>query len=171
MLVAGHEQGLAFALQNLHGQQLGIEKAPRVRGAGPLLAAQRKPVLVLTGDLVVGGDILAGLRHGVGAVAALQERIDESPAERGVENLRAATESRVRLGNDERSPRHRLHAARHHYLRFARLQRARGYGHCIETRSAEAVDRGRGHRHGKAREQRGHAGHVAVVLAGLICAP
>src|SRR3546814_1770368 len=63
------------------------EEARCLRGLRALLAAQRERVLVLAVHAVVGGHVLAGLRHALGAVRRVEGRIDEAPAHGGVLEL------------------------------------------------------------------------------------
>src|SRR5262249_55439183 len=74
----------------LHRHDLLGEIAARHRLGGALLRAQRQRILILASHLVVGGDVLAGLAHGVDAILRLHERIDEAPADGGVEHFGAA---------------------------------------------------------------------------------
>src|SRR3546814_2880668 len=63
------------------------EEARCLRGLRALLAVQRERVLVLAVHAVVGGHVLAGLRHALGAVRRVEGRIDEAPAHGGVLEL------------------------------------------------------------------------------------
>ena len=63
---------------------------------------------------------------------------------------------------------HAFNTTGHHDLSFAARDGARGDGHRVEARTTETVDGRGGDGHRKAGEQRGHAGDVAIILAGLI---
>ena len=64
------------------------ERSPACGRRGALLRAQRERVLVGARDLEFLGDVLARLRHRIDAVLLLHQRIDEAPADGGVEDLR-----------------------------------------------------------------------------------
>ena len=79
-----------------------------------------------------------------------------------------ARKRRVGLGHRERRARHRLDAAGDEEIAVARDHRVTGRHHGCEPRRAEPVHRDAGDRLGQAREQHGHSGDVAVVLARLV---
>ena len=136
--------------------------------AGALLRADRERVLVRPRDLEFLGDVLAGLGHGVDAVLRLHQRVDEAPADGGVENIGGAGKCLRRLAHHERRPRHRFDAAGDCEIDLAGADRASGSPDCIEPRGAQAVQRLAGNRIRQARQQQRHPRHVAVVLAGLV---
>ena len=169
MLIACHdERRLALALRNLHRHELAREEAAPGSRRRALLTAQREAVLIRARDVELRGDVLAGLRHGVDAEAFLQARIDETPADGGVEDLGVAAEGTVRLRHHEWRARHRFDAPGDRELHLAGTDRAGGDRHRIEPGAAEAIDRGPRHRYRQSREQPRHASDVAVVLARLV---
>ena len=96
VLVGVEQPRLAALLRHLDRHDLGREEAGRVGGGPALLRAQREAVLVLAADPEVGGDVVGGLRHRIGAELRLQRRVDEPPADRGVVEPRVAGERRSR---------------------------------------------------------------------------
>src|ERR1700730_1329225 len=66
-----------------------------------LLRADRESVLIGPRYLDLLGDVLAGLRHRVDAILRLHQRIDEAPADGGIENLGGARERLRRLAHHE----------------------------------------------------------------------
>ena len=86
---AGHA---AFAVLDLDRDNFLVERPLRLGRRGPLLRAQRERVLVRARDLVFVGDVLGRLGHRIDAVELFHHRIDEAPADGGVENLRRALE-------------------------------------------------------------------------------
>src|SRR3546814_15811278 len=97
---------LALAAGNLDGDDLAGQPPALGRRLALLLAAEGEGVLVLAADLELLGDVLAGLRHGVGAVELLHLRIDEAPAAGGVVDLGGAGEGGSGLGHHEGGPGH-----------------------------------------------------------------
>ena len=100
-------------------------KAPRLGGGDrALVAAQREGVLVLAGDAVALGDVLAGLAHRLGRDAELgHPRVDQPPAERRVvHRLLAARQSPLGLGDHPGRPAHRLDPAAEVEVALAELR-------------------------------------------------
>ncbi|MNY30315.1 hypothetical protein D3C86_1644160 [compost metagenome] len=79
--------GRAFALGNFHRNDFPGQASVGLGGSGALLAAQGEGVLVGPGDVELFGDVLCRFRHGVDAVGLFHQRIDEAPADGGVEDL------------------------------------------------------------------------------------
>ena len=149
--------------------ELVVETPRGVCGRPPLLRREREQILILPRDAVLLGDVLARLAHCLGREQLDESRIGETPAERRVVQRAVAARKRlVRLRRDERCARHRLGAARHEELAVAGDHRMAGRDDCREAGGAESVHRHAGHRVRQAREQRGHARDVPVVLAGLV---
>ena len=99
-------------------------------------------------------------------------RVHEPPAERRVVELaRAPIEGRLRLAEHVRRARHRLDAARDEHVAVADRDGLRGRIDGLEPRPAEAVHGLTRDLDGQPRQEHGHAGDVAVVLAGLIGRP
>ncbi|MFK4520055.1 hypothetical protein ABIF20_007420 [Bradyrhizobium japonicum] len=140
----------------------------RDRRARALLRADGEGVLVGARDLEFLGDVLAGLRHGVDAILRLQQRIDETPADGGVEDLGGARECFLRLAHHEGRAGHGFDAASDRKLDLAGPDGAAGRTDRVQARGAEPVQGLAGNRIRQAREQQGHARDVAVVLAGLV---
>ncbi len=151
------------------GDELVLEPPRLLRGRPPLLRADCERVLILARDPVALGDVLTRLAHRLEREHLLQAWVGEAPAERRVpDRLVPPGERRVGLAQDERRAAHRLDAARDGDLRVAGQDRvARGH-HRREARRAEPVERHARHRVGQSGEERGHAGHVAIVLPGLV---
>ena len=168
MLVALHQDRFAPALRHWHGDDLLCQTSVLLSGTSPLLAAQGEGVLVGAGDLEILGDVLGRLRHGVDAVRALHQRIDEAPADGGVENLRGAREGRLRLRHDEGRATHGLDAAGDHQVRLPSLDRPGRGTDRIETRAAKTIDRAAGNFDGQLGQQSRHAGDIAIVFTGLV---
>lgn len=166
VLVDGDRAGLA-AGNGDRGDFFG-EIAGRNRGARALLRADREGVLIRARDLEFLGDVLAGLGHRVDAILRLQQRIDEAPADRGVEDLSRARERFLRLAHHEGRARHGFDAARNRKLHLAGADGAAGGTDRIETGGTEPVQGLARNGIRQARKQERHACHVAVVLAGLV---
>src|SRR3546814_7719551 len=119
-------------------------------------------------DLELLGDVLAVLRHGVGAVELLHLRIDEAPADGGVVDLGGAGEGGAGLGHHEVGPGHVLDAAGDRQAPFAGLDHAGGVVHRLHAGRAQPVDGAAGDAGGQPGQPQRHAGDVAVVLARLV---
>ena len=94
--------------------------------------------------------------------------IDEAPAQHGVLELHRAVERALGLAHDIGRAGHALDAARDHHVGLAELHGARRMAGGLETRTAQAIDRGARHLDRQAGQQARHARHVAVVLARLV---
>jgi hypothetical protein len=99
-------------------------------------------VLGLALDLVVGGDVLRRLRHGVDAVLFLHQLVDEAPADGGVVHGVVAAEGALGLGHDEGRAAHAFHAAGDHEAGFAGRDGACRGAHGVQAGAAQAVDGG-----------------------------
>ena len=96
-------------------------------------------------------------------------RVDQAPAQRGRgQGLVDAGKGAVGLGQDPGRAAHRLDPGRDDERGVAGLDGAAALDSCLEARAAQAVDGGTGHARGQAGEQGGHAGDVAVLLAGAV---
>jgi hypothetical protein len=80
----------------------------------------------------------------------------------------AAREGAIGLGHDERRAAHALDAAGDDQIVVAAQDGAGGVADGFQARGAEPVDRHARHLDRIAGQQQGHAGDVAVVLAGLV---
>src|SRR5437867_13415673 len=78
-----HDRGTAW-LRDDDRHNLVFEASFGDRSHGPLVAEQRKPILLLTRDATTFGDVLRGLPHTAPWIALRQFRIGEPPAERRV---------------------------------------------------------------------------------------
>ncbi|MNF04282.1 hypothetical protein D3C80_2037640 [compost metagenome] len=81
MFVFRNHQRIALALRDRHRDDFLIEAAIGQRVGCLLLAANGEGVLILAGDLIIDGDVITGLRHGIDAILRLHQRIDETPAD------------------------------------------------------------------------------------------
>ena len=109
------------------------------------------------------------LRRQVLGEAGGEPGVHVAPAEGGVvDGGRRAIEALARLRHREGGAGHALHAAGHGALGLAGGDHPRRVAHGLEAGAAEAVHRHRGHLVGQVGEERGHAGHVAVVFSGLV---
>ena len=79
-----------------------------------LLAAQGERILIGTSDAELLRDVLGRLRHRVDAITRFHQRIDETPTDRRILDLRRARKGLGGLALDERRARHALDAAREH---------------------------------------------------------
>ncbi len=149
MLVAFDQHRLALAALDRDGSDLAGEEPCLLRRLGPHLAAIGEGVLIGAVDAELFGDILGGLRHRVDAILRLHQRVDEAPADGGVEELRLAREGLGRLAHHERRPGHALHPAGDDEIGLAGADGARRLPHRIEARAAQPVD---GHRRHLGRE-------------------
>jgi hypothetical protein len=135
---------------------------------GFLLGAKGEAILRAAVDLVGFRDVFRRFRHRCGVEIFLDQRIDESPAQRGIVDFRVARECRGRLGNHQRRAAHAFDAARDCERDFAGGNGSRRHRYRLHSRAAQTVYRRRRHAYGHACQQRGHAGHVAIVFAGLV---
>ena len=152
----------------MHGGDLLRQPALRLRVRGALLAAQGVGILAVAVDAVFAREVLGGLRHRVDAVTGLHARVDQAPAQRGVLELLPAGPGNVGLGHHVGRARHALDAAGDDQVGFAAGDRARGLSDRLQPGRAQPVDGDGGHAWRQAGQQRRHARHVAVVLAGLV---
>ena len=160
--------GLSWASFSREVSLLG--EAPLVPGADGLLVGEEgEAVLFFPGDLVHFCQVFGGFPHAFRAVKGLHFGVNQAPAQGGVvHHLIAGGEGPFRLGYHKGSPGHGLHPAPDVDLAFPCPDGPHRLGHCLQTRSAEAVDRAPRHFHGETRQEEGHAGHVAVVFSGLV---
>ena len=168
MLVARDPGHVSLAVLDLDRDNFLVERPLRLGRRSALLRAQRERVLVGARDLMLVGDVLGRLRHRIDAIELFHHRIDEAPADGGVENLRRSLKRRLSLAHDEGRAGHRFRAAGDCELDLARLDPPRRGGDRFHSRGAEAVDGRAGNGLGQAREQERHAREVAVVLARLV---
>ena len=167
MLVLLDDDRLALSPRDRHRRYLLRQPSVRLRLRRLLLRAEREGILVLAADVVVLGDVLAGLRHGIDAVELAHERIDEPPADGRVVDFRLAGKGGLRLRHHEGRPRHAFRTAGDRQLGLPRADRARRLQDRVHAGTAQAVDRVAGDARRQAREQQRHAADIAVVLAGL----
>ena len=98
-----------------------------------------------------------------------EARVGEAPAERRVVHLAvAAVVGALGLGHDVRRAGHRLDAAGDERVAVADHDRVGGAVDRLEAAAAQPIDRLAGDSDREPGEQRSHARHVAVVLAGLV---
>ena len=168
MLVALDCDRVALALRHHDRGDLALQPAVLDRLGRTALAAVGVGILVASLDLVFLGNVLGRLRHRIDPVLRLHQLVDETPAERGVLDLGRAGVRGLGLGHDEGRAGHALDAAGDGEFRLARLDRTSRAADRIHAGAAEPVDGDARHRLGQAREQRRHAGDVAVVLARLV---
>ena len=168
MLVGVDHDRVALALRDGDGDDLLGQPAVLLRRHGLVLAADSEGILVGAADAELLGDVLAGLGHGIDAVLLLHQRVDETPADGGVVDLRIAREGGLGLGHHEGRAAHRFDAAGDHDLGLAGLDCARRDGGGVHARAAEAVDGRARNRLRQAGQKQRHARDVAVVLAGLV---
>ena len=143
-----------------------VGEAPGLLGGRPATVALKcEGVLILAGDPVALGHVLAGLAHRLERKHLLHARIREAPAERRVPGRAVAV---LRLRRDARRARHGLDAAGDEELAVSRPNCMRSADDRREPRSAEAVHSDAGDALRKPREQRAHARDVAIVLPGLV---
>ena len=159
---------VALATLDGDGGDLAGEEAGGLGSAGLVLATEREAVLGVAGDLELLRDVLAGLRHGIGAVHRLHQPVDEAPADGGVVNLGSPGERFGGLALHERGAGHALDTAGQHEFGLAGADGTGGGADGVEAAAAKAVDGAAGDAGGQPGEQRGHARDVAVVFARLI---
>src|SRR5690606_32743208 len=128
-------EGAGFALTRAgHGDRddLAGEEARGLRRRGALVAARGTGALVGARTAMFAGDVLAGLRHGLGAVQRLQARIDEAPAHGGVFHLLAAVECGLGLADHERRSGQRLDPAGDREREVAAADATRSLAHRLQ---------------------------------------
>ncbi|MNZ82899.1 hypothetical protein D3C78_1016110 [compost metagenome] len=162
------DNGFAFFVGDAHRHDLFSEETCGLGGCGTLLATQGEGVLIGTRDLVIVGDVVGGLRHGIDAVLGFHQRVDEAPADGGVFELHVARKSGIGLAHHERRTGHRLDAAGNRQLHLAAGDGAKGGADSVHARGAEAVQGHTRHAVRQACQQQRHARDVAVVFAGLV---
>ena len=124
--------GSPFFARNPHRDQL-VGKTPRGVGRSPaLLRAQCKRVLVRARDVEVGRHVVSGLRHRMGVVQLLHQRVGKTPANGGVENGSAARLGAFGLGHDKWRARHALDTAGNHQLGVARPDGACRHANAVQ---------------------------------------
>ena len=113
-------------------------------------------------------DVLGRLGHRIDAIELFHRRIDETPADGGVENLRRSLKRRLSLAHDEGRAGHQFRAAGDCELDLARFDPPRRRGDRFHSRGAQPIDRRARDGIRQASEQERHAREVAIVLARLI---
>jgi hypothetical protein len=163
----GHR--IALGLGDVDGHDLVVEAAGVGRGDRTPVRFERERVLVFAGDAEALGDVLGRLAHRLGRVALREARVDEAPADRGVNELGvAAREAALRLQHHERGARHRLHASGQHEVGLAEPDLAGALHDRLEAGCAQAVHRRARDLLRQSGDERGHPRDVAVVLARLV---
>ena len=150
-----------------HRDDLGVERAGLLSGHGPAVALEGEGVLVLPGDAELAGQHLGRGAEG-DCVLGRHLQVHEPPAEDGVDQLLSAGQRLVGPGQHERRPAHGLDAAGHGHVADAAPQPGGDLVDGFQAGAAQPVDGGAAHLDGEAGQQGGHAGHVAVVLPGLV---
>ena len=171
MFVRLDDHGIALALGHFDGDQFVGEEAHLVGQGPPLLTEHGEAVLLLATDVELPCDVLRRLSHGVGMVQGGELRVREPPADGGVVDFGLAVEGGVGLRHGERSTAHAFRAAGDVDVAATGFDHAGGDVDGFESRCTEPVDRAAGHRVGQSGQERGHAGHVAIVLTGLVRGP
>ena len=160
---------MLVVLEICHRHELIGEAAGFLRIRPTPLGAPGERVLFLPRHIPALRHVFARLTHRRPRVVRLVERVDEAPAERRVvERAVAARERRLRLRRHEWRARHRLDTARDEEVAVTGDHGMTGPDDRRQPGCAETVDGDASHRLGKAGEQRGEAGDVAVVLTGLV---
>ena len=168
VLILVHHDGFALFLRDGDGCDFLRQDAGLLRCHGFHLAGQGHAVLGFALYFVVGRHVFCGLRHGVHAVLAFHQGVDEAPADGGVKNLRVAAKRRLGFGHHKRSAAHALHPSRDHQTRFACTYGTGGGAQSIHARATQPVDGGTRNLQRQTRQQTGHVRHIAVVFACLV---
>ena len=84
MLIRIDDQRITLFLRDHDRDDLVAEDPCGLRGGPALLAADGKSILIGAADVIVGGDIVGGFRHRMGAVDLFHHRVREAPADGGV---------------------------------------------------------------------------------------
>ena len=168
MFIGGDDDRFALLLGDGHRRDLASQVSSQLGGHSVGLAAQGHAVLGFALDAEVGGHVFGRFGHAVHAVQLFHAPIDEAPAQGGVVHRVAAAEGGLGLGHHKRRAAHAFHAAGNHQLRFTAADGAGCTAHRVHATSAQAVDGGARYFWRQAGQQGGHAGHVAVVFAGLV---
>jgi len=166
-----HQHGIALALRDRHRDDLVAEAAAVDRLHRPPLALVGEGVLLLAGDLRLEllVDVLGGLAHDLQGEHRLHLRIGEAPAEGGIPRRDVADRPALAaLGDGVGATAHALHAASDEHLPLPGQDGPRRHVDRAQAAGAQPVKRDRRHRHREAGQQRRHAGHVAVILPGLV---
>ncbi|MNG07048.1 hypothetical protein D3C84_903330 [compost metagenome] len=114
-------------------------------GSGALLAAQGEGVLVGPGDVELFGDVLRRFRHGVDAVGLFHQRIDEAPADGGVEDFGRPGKRLLGLTHYQRRAGHGFNATDQHQAGFATANGPGGGADGIQPGAAQAIEGGARH--------------------------
>ena len=171
VLVRIDDDGSTLSPGRLDGDDLFGETAGVHGGHRPAVAFQGEGVLLLAADLHFGGDVLRGLAQADNGIDGVQPGIGIAPAHRGVVDL-GMTEGGhpVRLRHAPRRAAHGFDAAADEHVPLAGDDRLGRLVDRLQGRGTVAVHGDARHLHREAGEQHGHAGHVPVVLAGLVAA-
>src|SRR5205807_2601134 len=111
---------------------------------------------------------VGGLRHRVGAVAALDPRVREARADRRVENARVAAKRRLGLAHDEWRTAHTFNTARDENITLAAGDGLRRHRDRVEPGAAIALQHGPRDLDRQTGDERGVARDTAAILAGLV---
>ena len=136
VLVDGDDDRVALPLRDRHRHDLVGEAAGVLRGGPARLAAGGEGVLVGAGDAVVGGDVVGGLGHRMGAERRLHLRVREAPADGGVVDGVGAGEGAVGLRHHEGGAGHALDAAGDHHVAVAGADRPGGHADRVHAGAA-----------------------------------
>ncbi len=168
VFVARDEQRVALFLRDRDGHDLLVEPAGVHRPLAALLALDGEAVLIFARDREALRHVFGRFAHAVGLIHLGQARVGEAPADGRIEHFGRALPGLGGFGHDERGTGHALDAAGDDDVGAAAFDRACGDVDGFEAGGAQSVHRAAGHAVGQAGEQGGHAGDVAVVLAGLV---
>ena len=168
MFVAVDDHVIAFPLRDGDGGDFLGKEALFIRLGPALLATRGESVLVFARHVMVGGDVVGCLGHGIHAELRLHFGIHKAPADGGVIDGVVAGKGGFGLGHDERCTRHALDATGDGQIHVAGADRPGGGTDGIHAAGAEPVDRGPRDIDRQACQQSGHARDVAVVFARLV---
>ena len=160
---------VALAVGDLDGHDLPGELAGLNRGERALLGTHSEGVRILAANTKDVGHLLGGLRHGVGHLLLLRELwVGKTPANGGIKNLAWLGKRLAWLLHDPGRAGHGFDATGDDNIRLAGFHEGGGQGNRGHARSTQTVDRHPGNGVREPGEQPGHAGDVAVLLAGAV---
>ncbi|CUS02671.2 protein of unknown function [Candidatus Promineifilum breve] len=178
MLIGVEDDGIALALGEEDGHDLRLEAAVVDGRQSLALALQGEGVLLLAADDTAADaaiathliDVLGRLAHRLQRKQSFHLGVGVAPAEGGVPGGHVArrAEGAAVLGQGVGGAGHALHATGDVDVALAGGDGPRRLVDGVQAAGAQPVDRDPADGVGQPGQQRGHAGHVAVVLAGLV---
>ena len=136
VLILVHHHSIAFFLQDGDGRDFLRQETSFLCGNRLHLTGQSHAVLGVALDFEVGSHVLRGFGHGIHTEHAFHQRVDETPADGGVINLRVAAKCRFSFGHHKRCAAHAFHATGDHQTSLTSANGTGGGAQSVHARTA-----------------------------------